>query len=98
MPTGDVYDETVDGGRFRVRVVRDAPYPARSAVLTVTVEADGQELLRRPVRLYFGAPFGPDVADVDAWQHAALVAIDAYLVSVGESPPQPPVLEEGRDP
>lgn len=40
---------------------------------------DEHELLREEVGLAHGAAFGPDVADVAAWQRRCLEAIDEHL-------------------
>jgi hypothetical protein len=73
MPKEDdliVWSSMLDN-RYTVTVTRVAPYRGE---LTI---ADGDNVLhRKTVLLSFNALFGPDVADVAAWQEAAMTFID----------------------
>lgn len=53
-----VWESTLDG-RYRVQVVRVAPYQGK-----LTIRDAGAEIFSRPVCLMYNAQFGPDIADV----------------------------------
>lgn len=72
----EVWSATVDNGAFKVTVNRDEE---RSAVLTVVHVASETTILTSQVGLSYGAIFGPDVADVAAWQVMSLDAIDEWM-------------------
>ena len=72
----DVWDATVDGGKFEVGVERTG---ARSGKLRVVVASTREVLLVQDVGLAYGAMFGPDVDDVMEWQNAAMPVIDAWI-------------------
>lgn len=62
--------------RYLVEVVR-CPGTGDSATLRVfDHERADRALLSEPVSLAFGARFGPDVADVAAWQCRAIEVVD----------------------
>jgi hypothetical protein len=84
-----VWESTVDGGRYRVRVVRIAPFTSRIGELIVE-RVDCQavvELYRTAVTLAYGATFGPDRDDVADWRDEAAEVIDDDYRSRGEEPP-----------
>jgi hypothetical protein len=70
-----IYDNTLDGGRFRLRVIRQAD---RLGYLTVTREEDGTVLDEGEVPLAYGAIFGPDADDVHQWQERTIKAVDKF--------------------
>ena len=72
------YDNTIDQGTWRMRVVRTEPYKGR---LVVTRLSDGTEILNDEVGIVYDAVFGPDAADVGQWVEQALAAIDAQPAS-----------------
>lgn len=72
----DVYFNTVDGGRFSVRVERLDEYHGK---LTVKVVETDETLLDVGVSLSYGAIFGPDVSDVAEWQDRSIVVIDKWI-------------------
>lgn len=60
--------------RFQVEVQRVGSH---NGELVIFDHADGdKELLREKVGLSYGAVFGPDVADVNAWQSWCMEFID----------------------
>lgn len=73
--SGDVWSATVDEGVYLCDVGRTGE---RTATLTVKVAATGEVLLDQSTDLYYGAPFGPDVDDVQRWQQESMAAIEAW--------------------
>ena len=61
-------------GHYDVRVTRTEH--THLGLLTITDTRDSRVLLEEPVPLSYGALFGPDVLDVQAWQRRAIVVID----------------------
>lgn len=70
-----IYDNTLDGGRFRLRVIRQSE---RIGFLMVTHEESGQVLDRGEVALSYGAIFGPDQDDLYQWQQRTIEAVDKF--------------------
>ncbi|WP_420879141.1 hypothetical protein [Rhodococcus sp. (in: high G+C Gram-positive bacteria)] len=62
--------------RFQVEVVHTTTENAYSGRLTVYEKTTGEVLHTADVEITAGAPFGPDVADVAAWQELAIAAVD----------------------
>jgi len=62
-------------GHYDVRVTRTED--THLGLLTITDTRDGQVLLEETVPLSYGAMFGPDIFDVQAWQERSLAVIDA---------------------
>jgi len=83
-PDNEVWRNTVDGGRFTITVIREAPYKGR---LSVVVTQSWEQILSTEVALAYDAPFGPDVDDLTLWKEYALAAIDAWLVDHNEPIP-----------
>lgn len=78
---GDViFESTVDGGKFKVSVVRTGDYTGN---ITVSVVENNEVLLDKEVGLMYGAVFGPDVDDLDDWQTQALTVIDEWIANNG---------------
>ena len=48
----------------------------RGGNLRVVETATGRELLNQDVGLLYGAPFGPDIDDVDKWQNICTAVVD----------------------
>lgn len=71
-----IWDQTLDNGTFRVQVLGTSNGTGH---LVVTKEDDGTVLHEEDVALAYGAIFGPDVADVTAWQNITIRAVDEYL-------------------
>lgn len=71
-----VWQNTVDGGKWGCKVVRESDYRGRLVVWDVKGE---NVILDEPVGLSYGAVFGPDVDDVAAWQETVITAIDAEM-------------------
>ncbi len=69
-----IWHNTVDGGTWDCKVVRDAPY---HGVLTVTRVLTDEVILSEGVGLSYGSIFGPDVDDVRTWENKSITAIDA---------------------
>lgn len=65
-----VWKSTLDG-RYEVAVTRTASFQGE-----LTLSEAGQVLFRQPVGLMYGAIFGPDVGDVEAWQEIAVYFVD----------------------
>ena len=84
-----IWGGTVDENRFTAQVTPD-PEDAYRGKFTITVTESGEVLLDEEVPVAYGAPFGPDVADVMAWQNRTIEVVDAWLVEHGETPPQEP--------
>jgi len=59
-----------------VLTVSSTPQP-RYGRLTITDNRDGTVLLDEQVPLSYGAVFGPDIGDVEAWQERATTLIDS---------------------
>lgn len=74
----DVWNQTVDSGKFTCRVIGDEVNNYRGKLI-VTVTETGKVLLEEDVGISYGAPFGPDVADVQDWQDKCIAVIDAYI-------------------
>lgn len=69
-------------GRYLVEVDR-IDGTADRALLRVFDHADTErELLREPVRLAYGARFGPDLEDLAAWQSRAVTFVDDELPDI----------------
>ena len=68
-----VYDNTLDGGRYRLRVIHQ---DNGGGYLTVTQEAEEKLLYACEVPLAYGAIFGPDASDVAEWQEIAIKIVD----------------------
>lgn len=71
-----VWEQTVDAGAFRCKVVGTDDYRGQ---LTVEVATSGEILLDIPVGLSYGALFGPDIDDVSDWQIQSIKVIDNWL-------------------
>jgi|SoiMethySBSTD1v2_1073268.scaffolds.fasta_scaffold08041_15 hypothetical protein len=81
-----IWGGTVDNGKFTSLVMpTDNP---RLGQLTVVLNETGETLLDKEVNLAFGAIFGPDVADVEAWINDSVEVIDAWYVKNGLTPPE----------
>lgn len=63
-------------GRYLVEVVRDEEDGNSGFLRVFDHENDDKLLLNNRTGLSYGAAFGPDVADVAAWQEAVIRAID----------------------
>ncbi|WP_024794997.1 hypothetical protein [Tomitella biformata] len=63
-------------GRYQVEVTRLNNADANSGQLTVYAGRTGEVLHSEPVGIAYGAPFGPDVSDVDLWRCLAMAAVD----------------------
>lgn len=68
-----VWQDTLDG-KYRCRVVRNGN---NGGILTVQTPS-GQQILKTPVPLSFGARFGPDVSDVNDWEGLCVEAVDQH--------------------
>ncbi len=66
-----IWQATMDR-RYDCRVDRVSEY---EGILIMTDTVDSKELLREPVTLSYGAPFGADVADVEDWQQRCMAAV-----------------------
>ena len=69
-----VWQSMLDG-HYDVRVTRTED--THLGQLTITDTRDGQVLLEETVPLSYGAMFGPDILDVQAWQERGIAVIDA---------------------
>jgi hypothetical protein len=67
-----VWSNTVDNHRYYCRVTRKSEYVGTLQV----ADADGALIHEEDVGLAYGAPFGPDVDDVAAWQDRCVEVID----------------------
>jgi|SRR5277367_5325301 len=79
MVTNDanlVWTATLDDC-YLIRVVRTGEYTG-DFIISNTAN-DNKELLREPVGLAYNALFGPDVADVAAWQDRAVQFVDEEI-------------------
>jgi hypothetical protein len=73
---GDVIWWSRLDGRYQVEVHRD-PKDEYGAQLHIFDHGDDDKLLRsEPVRVAYGAPFGPDMDDVVRWQEKAVAFLD----------------------
>jgi len=68
-----VYENTVDEGKWAMKVVRAKPYVGS---LIVTKVETGEEVYHQPVTLAYDAAFGPDMDDVAEWQAITINVID----------------------
>lgn len=94
-----VWQSLLDG-RYDVRVTRtDHPY---RGTLTVQDTEAGETLLTEEVSLSYGAAFGPDVADVEAWADRAVRVVDAHgqvgAADPGTAPGPPESATDTSDP
>lgn len=100
-PINVVWENTVDGGWFLVRVTQPnrqvmfregegVTFDDRSTTgtLFVQVVGTGEVLLNEETAITAGAIFGPDAGDVAAWQVRAIEVIDGWFKRQGE--PIPP--------
>ncbi len=69
-----VWEATVDGGAWHVRVDRTEAYKGE---LIIVRRRDGKQVLREEVGLAYQAVFGADVDDVRSWQQRAIQVIDS---------------------
>lgn len=75
-----VWEATVDDERFRCVVERlDDDYRG----MLVVTGPQNESILRKEVGLSYGARFGPDVDDVNAWREWSLDAIDRWIATNG---------------
>jgi hypothetical protein len=87
-PTNDgdiVWQNSLDGGKYVVAVVRLKPY---HGYLTVT--RDDKTVLAREVGISYNAPYGPDAEDVREWKQLCEEAVDRDYLARGETPPGAP--------
>ncbi len=71
-----LWENTVDQPVAYVVYVEHTADAYRGELVAETV--DGTELLREPVGISFGGPFGPDVDDVADWRARGMAAIEAW--------------------
>lgn len=71
-----VWQDTVDDGAWLCTVTSEED--AYRGVLLVTAADTGEVILDRKVGIMYGAPFGPDFADVAEWEDLCIQAIDLY--------------------
>jgi hypothetical protein len=85
-----VWESDVDNGTYHVSVLRrtDGTPEERNYEADLVVRRGDEEVYRARVGLSYGAVFGPDVADLDAWQEAALRIIDGDYRKRGQQPPR----------
>jgi len=69
-----VWSSTLDN-RYIIRVERTGDYTANLIIIDSGLEGD-PEVLREATTLSYRALFGPDVADVAAWQDRAIRFVD----------------------
>jgi len=69
-----IWESTLDH-IYRITVTRVDQYNG-----TFRIHKGDQLLKEEPVTLAYGAPFGPDAADVQEWEDKAVVFIDSSLV------------------
>lgn len=77
-----VYENSLDGGRYKLLVVRTKPYCGR-----LTLTHDDQIVLEQDVGIMYDAPFGADVEDIQLWQALCVEAADRDYRRRGEKPP-----------
>lgn len=70
--SGAIWESRLDN-KYDVSVVGD---PDDSYRGTLRISSEDKVLLEEPVGVSYGAPFGPDVDDVAAWQERAVTFID----------------------
>jgi hypothetical protein len=75
-----VWEATVDNDTFAVKVRRIKPY---EGVLVIKKIETNELVYVEMVTISYGAPFGPDMGDVEDWKSHATEAIDEF---VGKSP------------
>jgi len=68
-----IWQNTVDHGKWRVRVIRSGPYTG-----ILQIRRDDKLVHVEGVGLAYGALFGPDIADVEEWQERAIEVIDSF--------------------
>lgn len=77
-----VYENTLDGGTYELKVVRLEPYRG-----LLTLQRADNVVLEKNVGISYDAPFGPDAEDVEAWNHIGIEAADVDYRKRGETPP-----------
>jgi hypothetical protein len=79
-----VWENTVDARTWHCQVTRipEDPYRAR---LRVTRILNDEVILDEEVGLAYGAPFGPDVADVSDWARRVIEVIDNHPAPAEET-------------
>lgn len=87
MSDGKIVWESLLDGRFACQVRRLDSAPDELALLVVMDGPTGVLVLSETVPLYYGAQFGPDVADVAEWQDKAVAAVESYLLKQEEPEP-----------
>lgn len=73
----ELWGGTIDKGKFRAAVIQSPEDPYRGDLVVIEVDS-GTVVLEEPTGIAFGAPFGPDVSDVNHWRERCIEAIDAY--------------------
>jgi hypothetical protein len=73
-----IWQANSDDDRFHVGVERTGGATARLIVCDMA-KPNSDEIYNEEVGLSYGARFGPDVQDVEAWTRMATAAIDNYL-------------------
>jgi hypothetical protein len=76
----EVWDQTVDDGRFRCYVEQDPDNAYRGELIVLLAET-GTVIHAESVGIAYGAPFGPDVDDVGAWQDKCITVIDIWIAA-----------------
>lgn len=71
-----VYENTMDFGTFKLRVISQDTF---KGYLTVTRVADDLVLDEGEVTFSYEPVFGPDIQDVQTWQDRAVKAVDAHV-------------------
>jgi len=85
MTDNVAWEQTLDAGRFRARVIQtEDGYSGR---LVVTVVETNDVLLDEPVGIAYAARFGPDAEDVGVWQARTISVVDDWLRENGEEVP-----------
>lgn len=72
MDTSNLVWQAILDGKYGCSVARTAD----GGRLVVANEETQEILLDRPVTLMYGAPFGPDVADVALWEEICIGVVD----------------------
>lgn len=72
------WDQAVDRGRFRC-TVEQTDADGYRGILRVTVADTDEVIHEQDVGVAYAARFGPDAADVEAWQEISLTAIDEWV-------------------
>jgi hypothetical protein len=78
-----VYGNTLDGGKYRLLVVRTKPYCGR-----LTLTREDEIVLERDVGIMYDAPYGADVEDIELWQRLSVEAADQDYQKRGEKAPE----------